>query len=88
MNIPGLRRIFVYFQGIKRGPHSKSYETLLTTRKVDKKTSSLGSALCFSQKVGLNETKPNNSPLATVNIFKSKLACPMLRQDASLHIPV
>ena len=41
MNIPELRRIFVHFQGVKRG-RIASYATLFTTQKMDKKTSKLG----------------------------------------------
>ena len=41
MNIPKLRRIFVHFQGVKRG-RIASYVTLFTTQKMDKKTSKLG----------------------------------------------
>jgi len=41
MNIPKLRRIFVHFQGVKRGSIA-SYLSLFTTQKMDKKTSKLG----------------------------------------------
>jgi outer membrane lipoprotein-sorting protein len=41
MNSPELRRIFVHFQGVKRG-RIASYATHFTTQKMDKKTSKLG----------------------------------------------
>jgi hypothetical protein len=41
VNITDLRRIFVHFQGVKRGCIA-SYVTLFTTQKINKKTSKLG----------------------------------------------
>jgi hypothetical protein len=41
MNIPKLCRIFVYFQGVKKG-RIAVYVTLFTTQKMGKKTRKLG----------------------------------------------
>ena len=41
MNIPKLCRIFVYFQGVKKGLKA-GYVTLFTKKKMGKKTSKLG----------------------------------------------